>query len=837
MMFPGKAGSLQFLRDLKLNVPEFEVIGHDYITGQGNKQLLEELYGSLNSNDLELVYKNAYTFINSVTLSSLNASSGKLYAVRSSASVEDSPENSFAGIFETKLFVSDIISAVKEVWLSLFEKKSLQYCRDRNIPWSNLKMNVVIQEMINGEKSGVLFQANPSGKITEQVIVAGWGLGQGIVDEEADTDRYIIEDYEIKESNIQNKKVALVYEEGNLQKTEVPLNRQEISVLNQSEIEKLLTASVIISTHTTHFMDIEFTFKDGVLFVLQARPITTLPSKKHVHIFDNSNIAENYPGFSSPLTYTGLSRGYSKNFKNLIRYIGFKDEDWAHLNNSLEHLVGYWGGQIYYNLNNWYSVYTLLPFGAEKAIASFNEMVGIHSGSLIDIPKRRFTRKIRILAKILPRFFSFFLFENSYHQKYKKQFKDLYVEYQNASSEAKSAFEVIQLIQKLDNDYLSMIKIPLFNDFFSSILNYQCRKFAKELFPENGEQLYNDLLSNREDLESSKAIYSLIELAEMIRKNPDIENADFRRKLAIHFDRFGDRSQWEMKLEVPTARETPETTLKLIREYAEAGLTKEDQRKREKEKSENARKKFNSLVFRKPIKSLLFKFLFSKCTEALAFREDSRFDRVRFKGLSRNLILKLGSIMADKKWINDPEDLFYLTYDEVISLVHDSFGTGYWMELINLRKKHLSQYKNLKLPDRILTNDLVSVKKFGVNSSVSTSGLIKGIPCSGGKVETECEVVLDLNHAPSLNGKILVAERTDPAWGYFFVGVKGIIIEKGSMLSHAAIISRELGIPCIINVKNATQIFKSGMKIRMNGDTGEIEVVDPAGSTTKKSVG
>lgn len=824
-MFQGKAGSLKFLKDLKLNVPEFVVISHDSITSRGQAGLLEELNKSLKSNDQDLIHKLASRFISSVKLTSSNLPSGKLYAVRSSASVEDSPENSFAGIFETKLFVSDIESAIKEVWLSLFEKKSLQYCHDRNIPWTSLKMDVVIQEMINGEKSGVLFQANPSGKITEQVIVAGWGLGQGIVDEEADTDRFIIEEYEIKESNIQTKNVALTFEEGKLQKTAVPDSRREISVLNQSEIEKLLTASIVISTHTTHFMDIEFTFKNGELYVLQARPITTLPSKKHVHIFDNSNIAENYPGFSSPLTFTGLARGYAKNFKNLIRYIGFKDEDWNHLNNNLDHLVGYWGGQIYYNLNNWYSVYTLLPFGAEKAIASFNEMVGIHSGSLIDIPKRSFAKKLGILSKILPRFFSFFLFEKSYHQKYKKQFKDLYSDYQSASAEAKSAFEIIQLIQKLDNDYLSIIKIPLFNDFFSSILNYQCRKLAKALFPENGEQLYNDLLSNREDLESSKAIYSLIELAEIVRKKPDLEDPIFKEKLGIHFDRFGDRSQWEMKLEVPTARETPEATIKLIREYAEAGLTKDEQRKREKEKSEDARKQFNSLAVRKPVKLLLFKFLFSKCTEALAFREDSRFDRVRFKGLSRNLILKLGSIMTEKNWINEPDDLFYLTYDEIISLVHDSFGTGYWMELIDLRKRHLSQYKTLKLPDRILTNDLVSVKKFGVSSTVTSSGLIKGIPCSGGKIETECEVVLDLNHAPSLNGKILVAERTDPAWGYFFVGVKGIIIEKGSMLSHAAIISRELGIPCIINVKNATQILKSGMKIRMDGDTGEIEIV------------
>ena len=181
--------------------------------------------------------------------------------------------------------------------------------------------------------------------------------------------------------------------------------------------------------------------------------------------------------------------------------------------------------------------------------------------------------------------------------------------------------------------------------------------------------------------------------------------------------------------------------------------------------------------------------------------------------------------MVEKNWLNESEDLFYLTYDEVMSLNHDSYGPGYWKDLVALRKRHLNEFKGLKLPDRILTNDLTNVKKFALNTQVNNETSLKGIPCSGGIIETECEIVLDLNHAPSLTGKILVAERTDPSWGYFFVGVKGIIIEKGSMLSHAAIISRELGIPCIINVKNATSILKSGMKVKMNGDTGEIEIL------------
>jgi pyruvate,water dikinase len=821
-VFKGKAGSLEFLKSLNLHVPDFTVIKHDSFVSWGDKNLYQKLQSELKSGTQDSIRRTAQTFTDSIKVPDLKLSSN-YYAVRSSASLEDSPDHSFAGIFETILFVQDPVKEIINVWSSLFSEKALGYCLDRKLPWTSLSMDIVIQEMVNGEKSGVLFQANPVGKITEQVIVAGYGLGQGIVDEETDTDRYLVEASAVVDEQIQKKINFLTYENNKVIKKVQEAAKQDISILSQGEIDQLLKASAVISHHSEHFMDIEFTLKNSELYVLQARPITTIPAKKFIHIFDNSNVAENYPGFSTPLTFSGLQRGYSKNFKNLIRFIGLKEDEWSQLNNQLDQLVGYWGGQIYYNLNNWYSIYALLPFGAEKAVASFNEMVGINTSSVIDIPKRSLFARLKITFRILPRFMSFYFLGNRYHSRYKDEFKDLYKRFQKDANEAKSAFELIKLLEKLDNDYLGIIKIPLFNDFYSSVLNSICRRLAIKIHPKKGEQLYNDLLSNREELESSKAIYSIIELAEIYQKQPD--SPEFSQKLKFHFDRYGDRSQWEMKIEVPTARENPETTMKLIQEYARQGMTRESQRSKEREKSHFAKKELKNGFFHAPIAALFFWPLFKKCTEAISFREDSRFDRVRFKGLSRKIILKLGEELKDKKWLNETEDLFYFTFDEILSLVHDSYGADYWKDLVALRKKHLSSFNNLKLPDRILSNDLSSVRKFVINKEATSLTGIKGIPCSGGVVETECEVVLDLNQAPSLSGKILVAERTDPAWGYFFVGVKGIIIEKGSMLSHAAIISRELGIPCIINVKNATDTLKSGMKIRMNGDTGEIEII------------
>ncbi len=815
-MFKGKAGSLQFLKDLHLTVPEWKVYHHKTIQGWGNPSLYQELELALKKKIKSEIHQKAHIFIDSLKHPPFDLQK-KSYAVRSSASLEDSPDNSFAGIFETELEVTPakILNAFKKVWLSLYDEKALSYCQDRGLSWSDLQMNIIIQEMIVGEKSGVLFQADPMGKIHQQVIVAGRGLGQGIVDDQVETDRYVIE----------NKKIIQTTLIGD-------------QILNQSEIDQLLEASAKIAANSPFFMDIEFTFLNDRLYVLQARPITNLPSKKSIHIFDNSNIAENYPGQSSPFTYTTLRRGYGANLKNLLRFLGLKQDDWNHLDNKLDHMVANWGGNIYYNLNNWYALFTVLPFGHDKVAKSFNEMVGISVDVLMKPPQRSIFQKLSIISKILPKFFSLYFFSKKHHQKYKQDFNSLYKDLQQQYERVRHGYELLDLLAQIDNRFLSVIKVPLFNDFFSGLINRACRLLAVKIADGEGEQMYNDLLSHKEDLESSKAIYSLIALSQIVQKNTHLQeylktnqnplqspSQDFNDKLKLHFDLYGDRSQWEMKIEVPTARENPETTVRLLLEYAQTGLSSGDQRKKEKEKFEAAKSQLRSYYFKKPLSTLLFTVLFKKCTEAICFREDARFDRVRFKGLIRKSVLKLGDVLVTKKYLTLKEDVFYLSYDEIMSLSQDQYGIHYYKELIDLRKKYQASHSKVSLPDRIVINDFTESLRFNQEVELSHSKAIKGLPCSGGLIEAYCEVVTDLSLAPSLKDKILIADRTDPAWGYFFVGVKGIIIEKGSMLSHAAIISRELGIPCIINVKNATQKFSSGMKLRMNGDSGEIEIL------------
>src|SRR5690606_18652201 len=161
-MLPGKGGPLSLLKSKGFRVPEFLIIPHVDFVSWGDKHLYSKLIEALGSHDQKNIFSSAKEFSDSVSIPELKIDETKLYAVRSSAHLEDSLHHSFAGIFTTKLFTpkASITSRIKEIWLSLYEDKSFQYCQIQNIPWSSLQMDIIIQEMIVGDKSGILFQSN-----------------------------------------------------------------------------------------------------------------------------------------------------------------------------------------------------------------------------------------------------------------------------------------------------------------------------------------------------------------------------------------------------------------------------------------------------------------------------------------------------------------------------------------------------------------------------------------------------------------------------------------------------------------------------------------------------
>jgi len=203
-------------------------------------------------------------------------------AVRSSATAEDLPDSSFAGQQETFLNVreQDLIRRVKECWASLFTQRAIYYRQQRGFPHAEVDIAVVVQRMVDAEKSGVMFTSHPSTGDPQITIEAAWGLGEAVVSGTVSPDNYVYdrERGTVDEVTVADKKVEMVKdpETGETVTLEVDEERRNDRVLSDAEIEDLVALGERVEDHYGTPQDVEWAVFDGDIYMLQSRPITTI---------------------------------------------------------------------------------------------------------------------------------------------------------------------------------------------------------------------------------------------------------------------------------------------------------------------------------------------------------------------------------------------------------------------------------------------------------------------------------------------------------------------------------------------------------------------------------
>ena len=203
-------------------------------------------------------------------------------AIRSSATAEDLPEASFAGQQDTFLHVSgddEVIEYIRKCWASLFEARAIFYREENDFEHSKVYIAVVVQKMANADKAGVMFTVNPSTGEEIALIEGSWGLGESVVSGDVTPDNYQVDkkDNEIINVTISDKKVMYTNDEkGTSVKVEVPEEKRKERVLSDAELVELTEMGKRVQAHYGEPMDTEWAFEKDMLFLLQARPITTL---------------------------------------------------------------------------------------------------------------------------------------------------------------------------------------------------------------------------------------------------------------------------------------------------------------------------------------------------------------------------------------------------------------------------------------------------------------------------------------------------------------------------------------------------------------------------------
>ena len=743
----------------------------------------------------------------------LSFSERDCFAVRSNFSSEDSGEHSFAGQFLTRLNVKreKIEEAVQEVFASYdgsldYKEKANRGKAEYDLKQQGKAETVLIQEMLFPEKSGVLFTKNPKGILSEMVVVLGQGLGDKVVEDQENVLTYHYFPGEC------------LYQEG--QGTGLGLDEKELKILFSlgEKIEQLFQKP----------MDIEFAIENGKLYILQAREITTLDMQLPIRILDNSNISESFPGICLPLSESFAGEMYSGIFTSLgRRFLGKRVSSYETV---FQRMVGGFSGRMYYEISSWYDILRLLPFSG-KIIPVWQGMLGV-SNEEISFSKKKPSFFLKCRIALL--FCYYFIVSQRKMKELDKFFQERYASYSKRVEEEEEAQELYRIFLEMKEDLLREWDITLMNDMVSFISTHLYGK--KTAF----------------SLETMKPVRALSALKAVARKH-GLDSEEYRRGKKSYISAYGDRIEGELKLETRTYRSNEE----LLDRWILDALETEETDCSEKDCEETSRMEKPSEP--KQRKSFLYRLAESSCNN----REISRLHRTRCFGLMRRIVDKIG-----EKTIGF--DVYYLSLDELKEFLFS--GKDFSLKIARekeLRKAYeklpvLSRVKLLGKVDRdplageirVLSYESFKekgniegqIEKPGKDGMLGNTGHIRQMEKAGkkdkeaGNAKTRVffgrgvskgifrgEVLkiksLQELRATEAKGKILLSYSTDPGWFPYLNMASGLITERGSLLSHSAILARELEKPAVVNIPKIMEELQSGDIVEIDGDLGICSVI------------
>lgn len=875
----GKGANLYWLTRAGLQVPRWYVIGksffEDFLTHQNLQHKLDLI---LQENDKDP--KQASALIEElfcqtplpektreILVKSYREFNCNLIAVRSSAADEDSSSHSFAGQLSSYLYIkteAQYLESIVKCWASAYTERSLIYRQQNNLDKSQIKVAVVIQQMIDPEVSGVAFTCDPlNGSPTTMTINAVYGVGEGLVSGLLDADTYVVEKEtkKILEQEIvtKEKKLGLDPEKEGPRESAVEKDLQERSSLDEGQLKKLSELLLKIENEYHYPQDIEWAYKDGEFTILQSRPVTTQVQTGlgTLFIWDNSNIVESYGGLTMPLTFGFARYVYHQVY---VQFCEILMVPWKHIREMdffLQNMLGLFYGRVYYNLLNWYKLTSILP--GYKFNKNFMEtMMGTNKALEDEIAERikppafqdNFTSKMRKMVTGL-KFFYFHLNIQYIVDKFLQDFKPIYNKFRKIDYSRMESSTIYEEFMKLEKEMLWKWHAPIINDFLCMIHYGIFKKLTEKWLSHLGDAFHNDLMAGNGNLESAEPTKRLIVLAGKIEKDPALkelilnhQNQDllealrqsnfkeFEADVLDYIDRFGFRCMSEMKLEQKDLHQDPSLLFVFLKNILKSGQTDlEKYEQREKEIKQKAEDLLASNLF--GLKKLIYLWSLKHARKAVMNRENTRFCRTRIYGVVRAMFYGIGKDFTLKKILNAPEDVFYLSFEELKGAFEGRNTIQNLHKVVALRKEEYELYADQEPAPRFHTrganyvnNQHFPEEEQTIDESQLLPHQLKGIGCCPGIIQDKVKVIMGPEDNLELDGEILVTHRTDPGWIPLYPSASGLLVERGGLLSHSAIVAREMGLPTIVSIKGLTKRLKSGMQVEFNGETGLINILD-----------
>lgn len=774
------------LRDLGFPVPEFYVISSADVRRLADERAQKQLLSTFNS------WKKEHGI--------------EAVAVRSSANVEDGTDKSFAGQFTSVMDVRDNKRFI-EALLTVGNSRPKQGYADKR----NAAIDVVVQCYIEPDAAGVLFTVNPTSGSAEMVINAVSGHGSRAVNgDNVATIHVERPSYEVRIANRHTKQ---------------PISTDQILELSRTAFQ--------IEHHLGSPQDIEWAFKDGRLHILQTRPITRINALK---VWDNANIGESFPGIVMPLTFSIARRGYELVYKSQGYAGGLSWYQLEANHRAFHDMIGLFGGRMYYNLANWYAFIGLFPGNGQNQKFLDDQLQTV--GDIVYMPPNSYPirQTIRYFVRVFRRTVFFEREKRLYWQLLDRAFADY-----EALPNGKSLQQLLNRYTFVEQLIVPHMGRSADNDFFVMTYHGLLKARMTKWLGSNNTQT-NHFLGYLHDVISARQAELLSEIAMIINHDKTaakllkdkeynsldtyLAGTDAGSLLNEYRSKFLHRFAGDQKIEtvnpllkidgfyalIATYCQLDEKTLRNRRNIALA---------KEKERHDDVLRKL------KPLARLQYRFLLGRLKKHLRIREHNRLLRGRAYALMRDLFPHVGTALVNSHIIDSPQDVYYLDIDEILQLIN---GTGYGDDLkstIIQRKHRYESYTKLAVPGRFITTQLTGdlPPPYGTKKSTTTpSKSLPGTLSSPGDISGKV-IILDNPIIPKKPFDILVVSHTDPGWTPLIALAKGVIVEHGGILSHAAIVTRELGIPSIIGVAGATNLLKEGMTVRINPTKGTVDII------------
>ena len=777
------------------------------------------------------------------------------FAVRSSATAEDLAEASFAGQQDTFLNVTpdELLDALKACWASLWSERAIAYRQTQKIADEGLAMAVIIQEMCEADVSGVLFTVAPFNENTS-IIESNWGLGESVVSGAITPDSFHVsrETGKVLERNIATKS-EMVTASG---VSEVSSAQQNVPSLTDAQLKALTQLGMQVETHYGQPMDIEWALAHEEFILLQSRYITTPPkptthleraysiaevdnevveearqeeiqklkacAERHGTVWCHHNLAEVLPA-PLPMTWKimkefmsgagGLGKAY--------RGLGFYPSERVHNEGILDLICG----RIYVNLNREAELhFEGFPFAHDFNALKQNPQEAMYAQAQTDITRSNASFWLKLPLHIIRMSKAEMRlrqcrsdFAQLLTEKVFPTFQEEVEAERNISYSDLTDAELVGKFKKwrtktLDGFAPKALTATLLAGFSLQRLEAALQKCLNETEVKTFANRLMSGISGNLTVETIDPQVSHPRLASKLREvaTGDITLTDFLKD-------YGHRAVGEFELAQPRWREDTTYLEQIVASFQQkndgTSLSKSADAKQQIEQRESAEKELttrleNKTGLRKQIESEL-----DFTRTYMPFRETAKFYLMLGYEQIRRPLLEL-----DRRYQLDG-GIFYLVPNELQQLINGEV----FNDVITTRKMKRERVLQIEVSDVIFSD---SLDQIGTSMSIDAVDTLTGVGVSAGVATGEARVLLTPADAhPSDRNYILVCPSTDPAWTPLFFHAAGLVMERGGLLSHGAVVAREYGVPAVANIPNATRRITDGQMLRVDGNQGTLSIL------------